>query len=82
MSLEDKLAALRAASASRVPEEKRAVLGGAVQALRESGILENTIKVGDPLPPFALTNAFGTQVRSADLLAKGNLVVTIFRGHW
>ena len=50
--------------------------------LRASGILDRVIKVGDPLPPFALKNAFGQQVRSADLLATGPLVLTVFRGSW
>jgi len=82
MSLEEKLAQLREASAKRVPEEKRAILGGFVKELKESGVLENTIKVGDALPPFSLKNAHGNVVSSSDLLAKGPLVVTLFRGHW
>ena len=44
--------------------------------------MDRVIKVGDPLPPFALPNAYGREVRSADLLAKGPLVLTFFRGAW
>jgi peroxiredoxin len=40
------------------------------------------IKVGDPLPPFALPSAYGNEVRSGDLLVKGPLVLTFFRGSW
>jgi len=50
--------------------------------LRDSGIMDGVIAVGDPLPPFALQNADGIEVRSADLLAKGAVVMTVFRGHW
>ena len=82
MSLEDKLAALRAASAKRIPPEKRAVMLQATQELRESGIMDRVIKVGDRLPPFALANADGADVFSDDLLAKGTVVLTVFRGHW
>lgn len=82
MSLEQKLAQLREASAKRIPEEKRAILGGFVQELRESGILDKTIKIGDSLPPFSLKNANGVEVNSSDLLAKGALVLTVFRGLW
>jgi len=82
MSLEDKLAELRAASAKRIPEEKRAVMGQATKALRESGIMDGVIKVGDALPAFALRNADGVEVTSADLLARGTVVLTVFRGHW
>jgi hypothetical protein len=82
MSLEESLAKLREASAGRIPEEKRAIIGAANQGLRDSGILESAIKVGDTLPPFALKNAHGVEVTSADLLAKGAVVLTVFRGHW
>jgi hypothetical protein len=36
------------------------------------------MKVGDPLPPLALKNAFGQEVRSYELLAKGPLVLRMF----
>ncbi len=82
MSLEEKLADIRAAGAKRMPEETRAIMGRATQQLRESGIMDRVIKVGDPLPAFSLSNANGETVSSADLLAKGPVVLTVFRGHW
>ena len=82
MSLEESLAKLREASAKRIPEEKRAILGGFVKDLKESGVVKNAIKVGESLPPFSLKNAYGNEVNSSDLLAKGNIVLTVFRGHW
>tara|TARA_B100000315_G_scaffold260498_1_gene322398 strand:- start:6575 stop:6823 length:249 start_codon:yes stop_codon:yes gene_type:complete len=82
MSLEESLAKLREASAERIPEEIRMKMGAATQAIRDSGIMDGVIKVGDTLPSFSLPNSDGTIVSSADLLAKGNLVVTIYRGHW
>ena len=54
----------------------------ATDDLRASGILDGVIKVGDRLPAFALKNAFGQEVRSSELLAKGRLVLTVFRGSW
>ena len=51
-------------------------------SLRASGILDGVIKVGHRLPPFALQNAFGQEVRSSELLANGPLVLTVFRGTW
>ena len=82
MSLGERLDAIRAAGAKRIPVEKRAVMGAATQALRESGIDRGFIKVGDPLPKFTLDNARGQVVRSADLLSRGAVVLTVFRGHW
>jgi len=82
MSLAERLDAIRVAGAKRVPAEKSAVMGAATQALRDSGIESGFIKVGDPLPEFALDNARGQVVRSAELLNRGTVVLTVFRGHW
>lgn len=82
MPLADKLDALREAAKKRVPEEKRAVMGQATANLRVSGILDRVAGVGDRLPDFSLTNARGELVQSADLLAMGAVVLTIFRGSW
>ena len=82
MSLEEKLAAIRASSVDRVPEETRTKMGRATQELRDSGIVDRAVKAGDTLPAFTLKNAAGVDVSSADLLAKGPLVLTVFRGHW
>lgn len=44
--------------------------------------IESTIQVGDTLPSFNLTDALGKPVSSADLLAKGPLLITFYRGSW
>lgn len=82
MALEDTLRGIREASAKRIPADKAAIMHHATEALRASGIMNRVIKIGDPLPSFALPNAHGREVRSADLLAKGPLVLTFFRGSW
>lgn len=82
MSLEEQLAKLREGAVKRIPEEKRAVMGQATKDLRASGIMESVIKAGDTLPAFALKNAAGDEIASSDLLAKGTVVLTVFRGHW
>ncbi|MBO6784011.1 MAG: hypothetical protein JJ899_12165 [Alphaproteobacteria bacterium] len=82
MSLQEKLAEISAAGAKRIPEEARKTMGAATQALRESGIMDSTIKVGEKLPSFSLKNADGETVNSDDLLAQGAVVLTVFRGHW
>lgn len=82
MSLAKKLDAIREAGATRIAADKRAVMGAATQAVRDSGIEAGFIKVGDRLPEFALDNARGQRVRSTDLLNRGAVVLTVFRGHW
>lgn len=82
MTLAETLKGIREASDKRIPPERAAIMHRATEELRASGIMDRVIKAGDPLPPFALPNAYGQQVRSTDLLAKGPLVLTFFRGGW
>jgi hypothetical protein len=82
MALEDTLRGMREASQRRIPADKAAVMHRATEELRAPGIMDRVIKAGDPLPPFALPNAYGRELRSADLLAKGPLVLSFFRGSW
>jgi hypothetical protein len=82
MSLEDKLAKVRAQMAERIPDVFLEVIHRSTDDLANSGILDGTIKVGDTLPAFNLENASGTTISSGDLLGKGPIVLTVFRGHW
>ena len=82
MSLEQKLAEIRNYAKSRIPSAALAVMEEATIALRGSGILSGVIKPGQMLPDFALCSARGNTVRSSELLARGPLVITIFRGQW
>jgi hypothetical protein len=82
MSLEDKLAAMRAASAGRIPPDKAAIMHRATEDLRKSGILDRIVKPGARMPPFDLANHDGKRVASQDLLAPGPLVLSFFRGSW
>ena len=40
------------------------------------------LKVGDKAPDFSLPDAFEKQVRFADLLSEGPVVLTFYRGAW
>jgi hypothetical protein len=82
MTLDEKLATIREAASKRHPRERQAVMHRATEDLRASGILSRVIKVGDKLPPFSLHNAYGREVNSSDLLARGPLVLTVYRGSW
>jgi cytochrome oxidase Cu insertion factor (SCO1/SenC/PrrC family) len=82
MSLEEKLAATRAAGASRIPPERQAIMHRATEDLRNSGILDRIVPVGAPMPAFDLENHDGRRVASEDLLAGGPLILSFFRGSW
>ena len=57
MSLKEKLEATRAASASRVPADKRAIMERATADLRASGILKRSLQSGKwhPRSPRRIT---------------------------
>ena len=82
MSLKDKLDAIKQGAAARIPPQTLSLMEAATRSLRESGILERVIRPGQRLPPFALSNQNGAQIRAEDLLARGAVVLTVFRGHW
>ena len=81
-TLNDKLKRLKENFLKSAPEEAVAIMSRATQALRDSGIMDGIPKVGDPLPAFALEDTEGHTVGSDQLLAKGPLVMTFYRGVW
>jgi len=82
MTLAEKLDQIRDGSAKRIPADKLAIMHRATADLRASGIMDHVIKPGAKLPPFMLRNAHGQEVGSPDLLKKGAVVLTVFRGSW
>jgi hypothetical protein len=82
MTLQAKLDQIKQGAMQRIPADTLAVMEGATKALRASGILDGVIRVGSRLPPFALANQNGAVIRSEDLLQRGAIVLTVFRGHW
>ena len=54
----------------------------AVDNLSRSGIVDHSLKVGDKAPVFFLPNESGTIVRLDDLLVKGPVVISFYRGGW
>ena len=82
MNLRERLAAMKAGSAERIPAEARAIMERATEELRRSPALHRAIKVGDTLPDFSLINQGGEVIRNTELLREGPLVISFFRGLW
>ncbi len=86
MTLPERLAAFR----DTFEETVRSVyLIGILEAMTRakdeliaSGAAERALKRGDRAPEFVLKDVDGREVSSRDLLAKGPLVVTFYRGFW
>jgi hypothetical protein len=82
MSLEEKLAAVREASAKRLPPERLAVMHRATEDLRNSGVLDRVIKPGAQAPDFTLNDQDGNPVTLSALAASGPVLMSVFRGFW
>jgi hypothetical protein len=59
MSLEQKLAAIRAGAEARIPPDKAAIMHRATEDLRHSGIMDGIKKPGELAPAFDLINHDG-----------------------
>lgn len=68
--------------AKYVPAETQAVHAQAVAELKQRQIAANILPVSAKAPAFELQDRNGKIVRSADLLAKGRLVICFIRGRW
>jgi hypothetical protein len=82
MNLQEKLDAYKADFISRVPTETIRTMERATRELELSGILEKVLKKGDQAPTFALSDQNGQEVASGQLLARGPLIVSFYRGGW
>ena len=82
MTLQEQLDAIRAQGRAKRPAEWLAIMDRALDELRRSGIAQQSLKAGDRAPEFALPNGSGQIIRSADLLTRGSLVVSFYRGGW
>jgi peroxiredoxin len=80
--LQDQLDEITANTRTLVQPERLAVSERAVEELFSTGIEQNILPAGSKIPEFALPDATGRIVRSADLLALGPLVIDFFRGRW
>ena len=83
MTLQSKLDAFKADfEGNKAPPQVVALLHKSTAELIASGQAERALKVGDRAPTFKLQDADGNVVDSTQLLAKGPLVLTFYRGVW
>jgi peroxiredoxin len=80
--LQDQLDQITANTRNLVQPERLEISERAVAELYAAGIEDRILPVGSMAPEFALPDAGGRIIRSADLLALGPLVINFFRGRW
>lgn len=62
--------------------EVRAAFAASFDQLRESGILDRALGVGDRAPDFELPSANGINIRLSELRAVAPVVLVYYRGNW
>ncbi len=82
MTLQAKLDAHKQDFISKVPPEILTIMKEATAELDRSGLMAKTIKVGELAPDFELRDTQGTSVALGDLLDKGPVVLSFYRGRW
>jgi peroxiredoxin len=65
-----------------VPADVQAVHLRTIALLKDQGLATGALQAGDKAPAFELPDRNGKLVSSADLLAKGRLVLSFIRGRW
>jgi peroxiredoxin len=82
MSLKEELDAFRADFMAKIPAEIWEAMERAHTDLIASGVSKHALKACDRVPDFHLPEAHGGFVRLSDLLAKGPVVLSFYRGGW
>ena len=81
-TLREQYDAINAQLGKMVTPDKLELMHRGKEELRQSGAMERILRVGDQAPEFNLHSAAGTMVNSRDILARGPMVLTFYRGVW
>ena len=82
MNLTQNLQQLQTEIQAKLPEDAKAKMENAVVDLANSGIVNNSLKLGKKVPNFSLKNALGQTVELNSLLAETPVVISFYRGGW
>ena len=82
MRLQEQLDTIREQSRAKRPAEWQVIMDRALDELWRSHLAMQRLTVGARAPEFALPNGSGQLIRSADLVARGSLVISFYRGGW
>jgi peroxiredoxin len=80
--LQQQIDEFNAQAASKIPPELRKDLQSPIGQLVTSGAVEKALKEGEQAPDFKLPDALGNQVTLSELLKRGPVVITFYRGEW
>lgn len=82
MKLADQLRVFNQKARANLPPKTISTMDKATRELAASGIVDRALAKGGTMPPFSLPDFHGRPVTSQQLLAKGPLVISFYRGSW
>jgi hypothetical protein len=82
MTLKQKIEAYKEGFKKKAPQEAQEIMRRATNDLQNSPQMINTIKVGDMAPDFSLKNTANNDIVLSDLLDRGPVVLSFYRGRW
>jgi|SRR5690554_330296 len=81
-SLKAKLDEKKESFESKADDNKKRAYKEGIESVEKSGIISKAKQVVDQAPNFTLNNALGNPVELKDVLKKGKVVLTWYRGGW
>jgi peroxiredoxin len=72
----------REKASKNAPADRLRVYEQGIEEVRKSGVIAKALRVGDRAPDFELPNAAGKEVKLSELIARGPVVLTWYRGGW
>lgn len=82
MSLIKQLKAKKEAAAQNIPKEKWDIMINSTQKLLKRKLSSQALQEGDQMVDFELLDAIGNTVSLSQLLEKGKVVISFYRGGW
>ncbi|MFW2364889.1 MAG: hypothetical protein ACN4GW_00610 [Desulforhopalus sp.] len=82
MNLQQKLDQVKKQFVADAPPEAVSLIQKSTEDLVHSDIMDHVVKPGDRMPTFTLPDTGGKTFNSLELLEKGPLVISFYRGVW
>ncbi|WP_462179933.1 peroxiredoxin-like family protein [Pseudoalteromonas gelatinilytica] len=82
MSLKTQIDAFEVQKKANVPADILNLMDVTTEKLIAEQLSEHALRVGDKFPAFELPDSKGKQISSTELLSKGSLVLSFYRGGW
>jgi peroxiredoxin len=82
MNLKEEINKLKEQNLKKMPKEVVELFLADVKKQLDNGVTDNALKIGDHIPEFEIPNAVGETISSKELLSKGPLIISFYRGAW